>query len=169
MLSPASAVFGSMAVATAAMLLMSGERWHSDAASRPTLLGSEGMARVLVVFQESDCPDDLRSVEDLLRALRRRDLEADLVGIGSESSGLLGFIHPGMAPSDRPIHRAILRSGIGSTPVALLLDPGGVVRFVHPLARPELDGHPEEVAEALEVLAAMMAPRGTGLPGTEGE
>jgi hypothetical protein len=169
MLSPTSAAFGSMAVATAAMLLLSGERWHSDAASRPAVLESAMAPRVLVVFQGSDCPDDLRSVETLLDTVRRRGLEADRLEIGAERHGPLGLLHPGAAPSARPIHRAILRSGIASTPVAMLLDRGGVVRFVHPLAGPDRGDRPEDVAEALAILAGIVAAGDAGLPGGEGE
>jgi hypothetical protein len=169
MLSSTSAVFASMAVATAAMLLMSGERWYADAASRPAVLGGEGVAQVLVVFQESDCPDDLRAVEDLLALVRRGGLEADRLGLGSGPPGVLGFLRRGVARSDRPIHRAILRSGIGSTPAALLLDQEGIVRYVHPLAGQDPRGHPEGAALALQTLAGTLAPGGTFPPGQEEE
>jgi hypothetical protein len=157
MLSSTSAVFGSMAVATAAMLLLSGERWHSDVASRPVVPGAGGTARVLVVVQEGDCPDDLRSVEGFVEDVRRRGLEVEMVPMESPAPGIPGVARAGGAPSYRPIHRAILRSGIGSTPAALLLDGDGVVRYVQPLTGWGANMDPDRVVAALDALARVLS------------
>jgi hypothetical protein len=156
MLSPTSAVFGSMAVATAAMLLLSGERLHSDAASRPAVPSTGGTMQLLVVVQERDCPDDLRSVEGFVEQARRRGLEAELVPMESRGPAIVDILRSGSAPAYRPIHRAILRSGIGSTPAALLLDGEGVVRYVHPLTGWGAEKDPERVLAALDALARVL-------------
>lgn len=145
-MSPTSLLFGSMTVATAAMLLMSGERWHSHAASRPDSLPGHGGPRIIAVIQDRDCPDALRSVERFLETARERGLPGTTVDITSERTGLAGIF------LQRRLHRAILRSGLVSTPAVVLLDGDEIARFAYPLSGADSDDYREDAVEAFKSL-----------------
>jgi hypothetical protein len=166
---PTSTVFGSMVVAAAAMLLMSGERWHSDASSRPASLQAGEGVRVLVVFHETDCPEDLQSVERFIAMARDRGLPAHSLLIVPRRPGPSGLGLSGRPAGERSIHRAILRAGIPSTPVVLLVDGRGIVRFAHPLAGTDPADHPGEAVAALGAMAGLLAVGEALPPSPEGE
>ncbi len=119
--------FGALILATTAMLLLSVGRWHLHATHRPVVLPELGKDGTVVVYQERDCPDARRAAERFLHLARVRGMNASAVMIPEGWGRAREVILRGS------LHRAILRSGLKTTPVVLLVDGRGTVRLTHPI------------------------------------
>ncbi len=144
--------FGTLILATMAMLLVSVGRWHLHATHRPVVLPELGKGGTVVVYQERDCPDARRAAERFLHLAGVRGIPASAIMIPQ------GWGRADEVILRRSLHRAILRSGLKATPVVLLVDGRGTVRFTHPIrvgaSQAELEGAVEVFNNLLYFLSA---------------
>jgi len=143
--------FGTLVLATMAMLLVSVGRWHMYTTQRPVVLPDLGKGGTVVVYQQRDCPDARSAAERFL----------DLAGVRGISTSAV-MIPQGWRKGEevilrRSLHLAILRSGLEATPVVLLVDGRGTVRFTYPIrigvSQAELEGAVEALNNLLHLLS----------------
>lgn len=149
---PGLCYFGALVFATVAMLLVSLGRWHLHATHRPVALPDLGRGGAVVVYQERDCPDARSASEGFLHLAEARGIPASSIMIPQ------GWGRAREVILRQGLHRAILRSGLGSTPVVLLVDGRGTVRFTHPIragsSLAEMEGAVDIFKDFLHLLSA---------------
>jgi hypothetical protein len=143
--------FGTLVLATLAMLLVSVGRWHMYVTHRPVVLPDLGKGGTVVVYQKRDCPEARRAAERFL----------DLAGVRGISASAI-MIPQGWRKGEeiilrRSLQLAILRSGLEATPVVLLVDGRGTVRFTYPIRVGVSQAELEEAAEALNNLLHLLS------------
>lgn len=141
-MSPSSILFGTMTLATAGMLLLSGDRWYGYATGRPDTLPPRGSPEIVLIHQGWDCPDARQAAERFQALARARGHPVSSMTIPEGGRSVQETL------LRRRLHRAILRTGLSSTPAALVVDEGGTVRFAHPFRADEADFELEAAVDA---------------------
>lgn len=144
--------------AAAAMIALSGWRWHDAQRWRPERLPDAGEARLVAVYQPGDCPEARAVLHALVAGARERGLDARTAAIPRRRGAWLArdLERDDEKATTRSLHRAILRSGLVATPAILIVDAGGIVRFAHPVGsgtpEPAIGPSVAALAGALDLL-----------------
>ena len=161
-MSSASILWGTMTLATAGMLLLSGDRWYGYATGRPDTLPARESPEIVLVHQSWDCPDAREAAERFQTLAQARGHPVSSVTIPEGGRSLEETL------LRRRLHRAILRTGLSSTPAALVVDERGAVRFAHPFRAEEPDFELEAAVDAFTSILRVVS-SGEGANGTRGE